>query len=76
MSLIKNAYNGKLYYGLNEGTSAEKEFFTVMPVDGPKKLFFESEEEYKLWFHKQFQYHPERKSMGIQSLNIRRTAWF
>lgn len=68
MALIKNAYNGKIYYGIHKGSTAEKQFYTVMPIDGKEKLYFESEAEYKLWFHKQFQYHPERKVLGIESL--------
>ena len=72
MNAIRNAYNGKIYHGIFEGSVEERQFFRVMPLDGTKKLFFESEEEYKLWFHKQFQYYPERKALGIESLRLRR----
>ena len=74
MALIKNAYNGKVYYGSCCGTHAELCFFRVMPLGGGHKLFFESEDEYKLWFHRQFQYHPERKFIGIESIRLNRIA--
>jgi len=75
MTLIKNAYNGKVYRGAYKGTIWELLFFRVMPVGGgDNKLYFESEGEYKLWFHRQFQYHPERKFIGIQSLRLRRVT--
>lgn len=68
---IKNSYTGhvysdeKLYVGVPEH---EKQFYRVMPIDGEKKLFFNSKQEYKLWFHKQFQVRPVRKMLGIQSI--------
>lgn len=68
MVVIKNAYNGRIYHGIEKGSTQERQFYTVMPVDGKEKLYFESESEYKMWFHKQFQYHPERKVLGIESL--------
>ena len=44
----KNALDGS-FYPFEKGSSEEKELYRVMPVDGPEKLYFNSEREYDYW---------------------------
>ena len=48
-NFIVNALTGYVHKKKFVGTADEKEFYRVMPINGPDKIFFSSEEEYRIW---------------------------
>ena len=39
-------------YDIIKGTPEEKELFRVMPLDGVEKIYFNSKDEYSMWYKK------------------------
>ena len=50
-NLCKNALTGHMY-PFQKGSSDESNLYTVMPLDGNEKIYFDSKEEYYTWSKK------------------------
>ena len=58
----KNELTNNLY-SFMKGTPDEKELFRVMSIDGNEKIYFDSKDEYTMWFRK------NRHSRSIYNLS-------
>ena len=63
-----NAYT-HIPYSFVEGSKEEETLFRVMPVDGTKKIYFDSYDEYQLWKNKSDKQYT-RKRIGVISLPL------
>lgn len=50
-NLCKNALTGHVY-PFQKGSSDESNLYTVMPLDGNEKIYFDSKDEYYTWSKK------------------------
>ena len=47
----KNEFT-RVSYDIIKGSPEEKELFRVMPLDGDEKIYFNSKDEYSMWYKK------------------------
>ena len=50
-NLCKNALTNHVYQ-FEKGSSNESELYTVIPLDGNEKIYFDSKDEYRAWSKK------------------------
>jgi len=65
LNFCKNEVTGKMYSFII-GSREERDLFRVMPLDGSKKIYFNSIDEYNTWFRIK---HKSRNNFYIKSIN-------
>lgn len=71
-NLCKNALTEHMY-AFQKGSSDESELYTVMPVNGSEKIYFDSKDEYHIWSKKNRNKRNMYKPRSIPGLKIKRT---